>query len=351
MQALICELCGSNDIVKIDNYFVCQHCGTKYSVEEARKMIGIVKIDKTEEAEKLLILARRAREENNCENAEKYYDKILQDDPNNWEAAFFQVYYKASQCNIKNIQSAATSVSNCISGVIKLISEGADDKKEALSTVVQYSVEISNAFATAANSFCKQTASGDGVAILDCVNRLIAITKIFIELESAIKNYCNDSQEELLKVQKEYVQFLSTKYENAYSFEFRNAPFCRDVYKSAVSFIETETKRLTSEIQNKELSYVKPEIKKSGCYIATAVYGSYDCPEVWTLRRYRDYSLAETWYGRVLINSYYAISPTLVKWFGNTTWFKKIWRPMLDRLVIRLNGRGIKGTPYHDRTW
>ena len=33
-----------------------------------------------------------------------------------------------------------------------------------------------------------------------------------------------------------------------------------------------------------------------GCYVATAVYGSYDCPQVWTLRRYRDDTLAETWY-------------------------------------------------------
>ena len=28
--------------------------------------------------------------------------------------------------------------------------------------------------------------------------------------------------------------------------------------------------------------------KKQGCYIATCVYGSYDCPQVWILRRYRD---------------------------------------------------------------
>lgn len=25
-----------------------------------------------------------------------------------------------------------------------------------------------------------------------------------------------------------------------------------------------------------------------GCYIATSVYGSYDCPEVWNLRCFRD---------------------------------------------------------------
>lgn len=64
--------------------------------------------------------------------------------------------------------------------------------------------------------------------------------------------------------------------------------------------------------------------KSGGCYVATAVYGSYDCPEVWTLRRYRDYSLAETWYGRAFIHAYYAISPTIVKWFGDTDWFKRM---------------------------
>ena len=88
-----------------------------------------------------------------------------------------------------------------------------------------------------------------------------------------------------------------------------------------------------------------------GCYVATAVYGSYDCPEVWTLRRFRDNTLAETWYGRAFIRTYYAISPTLVKWFGETAWFKNMWKPTLDRMVARLNGEGVKNTPYNDREW
>ena len=36
MKAVTCELCGSNDIIKIEGYFVCQHCGTKYSIDEAK---------------------------------------------------------------------------------------------------------------------------------------------------------------------------------------------------------------------------------------------------------------------------------------------------------------------------
>lgn len=88
-----------------------------------------------------------------------------------------------------------------------------------------------------------------------------------------------------------------------------------------------------------------------GCYVATAVYGSYDCPEVWTLRRYRDHTLAENRYGRAFIKTYYAISPTLVKWFGNTKWFKRMWRGKLDRMVANLQKSGVESTPYQDKNW
>ena len=91
--------------------------------------------------------------------------------------------------------------------------------------------------------------------------------------------------------------------------------------------------------------------KFGGCYVATCVYGSYDCPQVWTLRRYRDDTLASTWYGRAFIRTYYAVSPTLVKWFGHTKWFKKMWQGKLDRMVKRLNSEGVADTPYADKKW
>lgn len=94
-----------------------------------------------------------------------------------------------------------------------------------------------------------------------------------------------------------------------------------------------------------------PVEEGGGCYVATAVYGSYDCPEVWTLRRYRDYELAETWHGRLFIKAYYAISPTIVKWFGDTAWFKKMWKGKLDRMVSNLQQKGFENTPYEDRKW
>lgn len=88
-----------------------------------------------------------------------------------------------------------------------------------------------------------------------------------------------------------------------------------------------------------------------GCYVATCVYGSYDCPEVWTLRRFRDDILAPHLLGRVFIRCYYAISPTVVRLVGNTGLFQIFWRGRLDKLVHRLRERGVSDTPYQDRRW
>ena len=110
---------------------------------------------------------------------------------------------------------------------------------------------------------------------------------------------------------------------------------------------------ITSDNPNLPTNNISSNYQKheGGCYIATAVYGSYDCPQVWTLRRFRDNTLAKTWYGRVFIRTYYAISPTLVKWFGKTNWFKGIWKPKLDRLVHHLNSKGVSDEQYNDMNY
>lgn len=43
MQKLQCELCGSVDIVRTDDgFFRCEHCGCKYTLEQAKAMLGTV---------------------------------------------------------------------------------------------------------------------------------------------------------------------------------------------------------------------------------------------------------------------------------------------------------------------
>ena len=335
MQAMICELCNSNDIVKQDGVYVCQHCGTKYSVEDARKLIGVVKIDKTEETEKLLILARRARDEDNSENAAKYYGEVLLHDPTNWEASFYQVYFQAMGCRIIDISNAASSIANNIIGTMKLIHDhvAEEDQDKAILEVHLRSTVIGEQFAEVAKNHYNQFSSADH-ARYEYTLRVIAAGNISAALIASILAEFPDKIDILTLARKSRLSFLS-KYAGVYGLKA-----CED-----------EIKSLTDEIREQDSSYTSPEVQLGGCYVATAVYGSYDCPQVWTLRRYRDYSLAKTWYGRAFIHAYYAVSPFIVKWFGKTEWFKRLWRGPLDRMVRCLNTEGYKNTPYEDKNW
>ncbi len=93
----------------------------------------------------------------------------------------------------------------------------------------------------------------------------------------------------------------------------------------------------------------KTTSRKQGCYVATCIYGSYNCPEVWVLRRFRDQVLANSCFGSLFIKFYYAVSPTLVKWFGNNSLFLKIGKCLLDKTVTKLQNTGFENTPYIDK--
>lgn len=97
------------------------------------------------------------------------------------------------------------------------------------------------------------------------------------------------------------------------------------------------------------ISAQRTVVKKKGCYIATCVYGSYDCPEVWVLRRYRDNVLSSTWLGRIFIKVYYALSPTFVKLFGKRNWFISICKSVLDKITEKLQVEGFENTTYYDK--
>lgn len=64
--------------------------------------------------------------------------------------------------------------------------------------------------------------------------------------------------------------------------------------------------------------------KKSGCFIATACYGSPYCSEVLILKDFRDNCLLHTHYGRLFISIYYKFSPRLAKYIENKMFLKNI---------------------------
>lgn len=99
MKKIVCELCESTNLIKQDGMFVCQNCGTKYSLEDAKKMM--VDVDDSTDSESrlavpdaednpqitnLLELARVSLSSNNHAEAEKFCNQVIAIDAQNFEA-------------------------------------------------------------------------------------------------------------------------------------------------------------------------------------------------------------------------------------------------------------------------
>ena len=98
MKQLKCEMCGSTDLIKQDGVFVCQSCGIKYSVEEAKKMMvegvvqveGTVKIDNTDNAKRYKDMAIQAYGSGNTSEAYQYFLKVLELVPTDYLSTFYK---------------------------------------------------------------------------------------------------------------------------------------------------------------------------------------------------------------------------------------------------------------------
>lgn len=126
--------------------------------------------------------------------------------------------------------------------------------------------------------------------------------------------------------------------------------FVRDNCLSA-SWSELKSNGITpSVVRDKAIETIAMQNmhKDGGCYIATSVYGSYDCPEVWVLRRYRDYRLMKSIFGRLFVKVYYLLSPSLVRKYSQKSWFKRFWVSCLNRKIQKLKKKGYSDDPYYD---
>ena len=349
MKALTCEMCGSTNLIKEDGVFVCQSCGTKYSVEEAKKMMidgtVSVKIDTSDDITKLYEIARRAKDANNYESAGKYYDQILIKDPNSWEAAFFVTYCQAMQCKIAGIYSAASQLLNCEEQILSLIKNNIEDHNERLKAITEVYSRLSSAtsllYQASHNHFWSIDYQIRDRFGQEHVDNSHASVFVMYTLGNLLTDLFGD----------EFGHIAALGWKDGIERHSKFVHLLNGKEKDLAMINEYNKK-----ILKYDPTYVKPEAPRSstssgGCYVATAVYGSYDCPEVWTLRRFRDFTLAETWYGRAFIKTYYAISPTLVRWFGESIWFKNLFQKPLDNLVKQLQDKGVANTPYNDRVW
>lgn len=409
MKKIVCEMCEGTEFAKVDGMFVCQNCGTKYSPEEAKGMMvevegevqDTVKAENTSSVEKNLASARRAKQKENWKDVEKYYSMVEQDEPTNIEANFYSAFAQVKLALLEaEVKDKRQSVFNILSKAVSEIGENYDNTSEDTQNLlfqIMDDIKGLKEGTIVPTTHLQEYVTKNGYGNIVDRSQVVeddSLDVTYAMINKVIGAYVHSLANIIIKYSLEPIKKLFV--ENAGFLDLSSeihgkiAPHidgyltpqqaCVEIAKQVELYSETTYKDLNLQIdklaktvcpmfiineQSKlDLRYmVRQELKKthpdskaleisSGCcYVATCVYGWYDCPEVWTLRRFRDNKLAETWYGRAFVKTYYAISPTLVKWFGHTEWFKRMWRGTLDRMVKNLQEQGFDDTPYNDRQW
>jgi tetratricopeptide (TPR) repeat protein len=155
MKELTCEMCGSTEIIKQDGMYICQTCGTKYSVEEAKKMMiegtvdvsgSTVKVDNTAPIENYFKMAESAYESSNQKEAENYCNKIIEIDPNNYKAWLLKGKAAGWQSTLGNIR-----VEESVNCFTKALDNAPEEEKSAIKK--EASAEIEN-LSTALMKLC-----------------------------------------------------------------------------------------------------------------------------------------------------------------------------------------------------
>ena len=151
MKEIVCEVCGSNDLVKEDGCFICQYCGAKYSPEEAKRLIvevngkvdvsgSKVTVDNTSFVERSLENARRAKAKEDWEECEKYYNMVEQYEPTNIEAIFYSSYGKARMALVDSDRFKREQKIKVLKNSISVIDDNYDnspDKYEENKVLIQ----------------------------------------------------------------------------------------------------------------------------------------------------------------------------------------------------------------------
>ncbi|WP_036876832.1 CFI-box-CTERM domain-containing protein [Xylanibacter oryzae] len=338
-----CPNCGA--IIQLDNELTegfCSYCGNKIRVQEAQKMTIkniFLKAECSDDLENLYEIARRAKDSNNSEKAAKYYEMILIKDPKSWEANFYVVFFEAMSCKIGEISLSAEKVCNAYSSTLSLIKKNLS-LEDADNAIIEITEKVKSLGYMLFDASITQFKKIDGTIRKrfndEYMTHACCSISVILKWGDILAEEENNTYKTIiLEMWKNGVMYLGTAIDSA-----------MDI--NSIQILEKIAHKYEDKISEIEPSYEHHNYK-SGCYIATSIYGSYDCHEVWTLRRYRDFRLAKSWYGRLFIEFYYTVSPIIVKRFGKTSWFKNLWKPVLDKMVSKLQVMGYKSTPYSDK--
>lgn len=131
MAALVCDICGGKLLMGSGGIATCGSCGMAHSADRMKEKVqeikGTVRVDNSHMIENYLEMAQNAYDSGNKSEAESYANKIIEIDPNNYQAWFLKGKSAGWQSTLSNPRFSEAI--NCFANAIQNTDE---EKKEDL---------------------------------------------------------------------------------------------------------------------------------------------------------------------------------------------------------------------------
>lgn len=326
-----CTSCGGE--IQLDDtkeFGYCLHCGTKVYFQEAIQKVELINLPKVEN---MMKIATSEFENSHYADAIPYFNRVLELDPENWKAILFKAL---SQCYVtpsgENTIPAAIMTAK---SAFNLAEKEMND--ELIRTFFINPIEKLLSSCLLGANFSEFFVFASLKVYEDFLFTNLGVVEGY-EFCALLYKKLQNSNSDLINVYKKILSLLSE------SSKFRlveKQPLAgaNRKYRSLIiqKFEKYKTELLVLEPNAFIPGLNRKEIEnEKNCYIATAIYGSYDAPQVVVLRGYRDNTLLETALGRMFVKFYYRVSPKIVTRLHGKTRINSIVKSVLDKIVANI---------------
>jgi len=354
-----CPNCGAD--IKLDDARetgFCMYCGTTIIIREA---LQTVKIDNSHMIQNWMNMGLSAYQAGNNQEAYSYFVKVVENDPNNWQAIFYKGISASWQSTMANPR-----IIEAIQGTTKakeLLTKSDMTQEEKDANIGIFSIELYKNLKAYFDLWFKFYMDlenpYDAKRAIDFVFEMKNCFKYAEFTFDLIENISFDNPDletfkfEMRKfIAASLCYFICESYEYWSDYKQTTLLYWGLSVKDKQEYITVHDKMMV------EILKVKPNFKsdiwrdepgprykptttsmKAGCYIATAVYGSYDAPEVLTLKNFRDDVLTKSILGRLFVKLYYFFSPPIANKLKYANRINKIVKNLLNRIVMKINNK------------
>jgi len=307
----------------------CNYCGTKF-------IISTVQEEKTSPSiETLFKLAETAMQGRNYEEANKYCDRILEQDPENvnaWFGKVLSVGWLTTLDNPRLFEMVAA-----LDKLLALVPIDDQRRNKYISKSNETIISVARTFYKMSLDYAKNIITANNNAWGEFGNHVVLITGLI----NGVLLYDPKNVKALqlgIEATKTLIEGVASE-DNQSRYTVALEPNTEAKMRSVLSEYCIMLKQIQPDFQS-------PVIEKAetGCFIATATMQDYNHPYVLTLRKFRDQILLNSLVGRNFIKLYYLISPPIAKILNKSEILRRISSFIVIKPLVQIaNGFLSKG--------